>query len=742
MRAAVIPAAAAAAVLLCAAPAGAVKTSFWTEDDARSFAAGTVRDLVISSRGVVRLSRTAAPLVADGGDITFVNALAADAAGNLYAATAPKGILLKITPDGKAERWLTLPDRPMLFSLSVSPRGDVYVGAGGKNPGVLRVSPEGKPTVAFSDKDLRYFWAMVWDENDHLYAACGTPGRIVRITPDGAAETVFKAVGEKNILSLAYDRKTGHLYAGSDTRGLVYRIATRDGNKPFVLYDAPEAEIGALAVDADGNLIAATSDARGQRGGSAAGAPAPSAPLEGGNVPAGIGRNGGGESAGPRDTGEAGDLQAGDLPDRPAGGTGGGLSGGGAGGGTAGTNAVYRISPEGYVEPLLRAPGVLFLSMVLTPDGILLGTGNDGRLVLLDPATGEHQSLLRARPGQITALHRTEAGRIHLGTANNGGVARLDFGFAKTGELVSRVFDAKLISRWGRVTWDADVPPGTKVRLFTRSGNVAEPSDDAWSPWSPALADSGSPVASPAARFLQYKLVLESADGSATPQVREVRIAYVTENQPPRIKDITVQAAAPAGSGAAEGKTGLPTALTQASLRWVAEDPNADTLVYDVSFREVGDQTWIPLETGHKGTLYRWDTTTVRDGRYEIRVEATDAPDNPGAAKTASRIAGPVTVDNSRPEATIELRPLGRASVEVTVRGKDALSVLTGASYAVDSNTEFTVLLPADGIFDSREETFVFRLENLGPGEHRLAVRLVDAQNNVGHAKQTIRTGK
>src|SRR4051794_16184908 len=94
---------AATVVLLTAVrPLVAVKTSYWVDENVRAFATGTRKEVVISSRGIIRLSREARSLLADSEDIAFVNALAEDAAGNLYAATGPKGIILKITPDGKA----------------------------------------------------------------------------------------------------------------------------------------------------------------------------------------------------------------------------------------------------------------------------------------------------------------------------------------------------------------------------------------------------------------------------------------------------------------------------------------------------------------------------------------------------------------------------------------------------------------------------------------------------------------
>ena len=49
-------------------------------------------------------------------------------------------------------------------------------------------------------------------------------------------------------------------------------------------------------------------------------------------------------------------------------------------------------------------------------------------------------------------------------------------------------------------------------------------------------------------------------------------------------------------------------------------------------YRREGDADWLPLRTGLYDPLAVWDTTTVPDGRYAIRVVASDA-----GANTADR---------------------------------------------------------------------------------------------------------
>ncbi len=67
---------------------------------------------------------------------------------------------------------------------------------------------------------------------------------------------------QANLLCLGRDRQ-GRLYVGTDTDGLVYRVTVAPLAEPeaFVLFDAPEPEIGALLVTPDGTVYAGTADA-------------------------------------------------------------------------------------------------------------------------------------------------------------------------------------------------------------------------------------------------------------------------------------------------------------------------------------------------------------------------------------------------------------------------------------------------------------------------------------------------
>ena len=71
------------------------------------------------------------------------------------------------------------------------------------------------------------------------------------------------------------------------------------------------------------------------------------------------------------------------------------------------------------------------------------------------------------------------------------------------------------------------------------------------------------------------------------------------------------------------------------TLQWRAEDENDDELVYDVLYRREGESSWKPLRRGVPDTILVWDTNTVPNGSYFVKIVASDGPSNPaGTALT------------------------------------------------------------------------------------------------------------
>jgi hypothetical protein len=357
--------------------------------------------------------------------------------------------------------------------------------------------------------------------------------------------------------------------------------------------------------------------------------------------------------------------------------------------------------------------------LVIEPSGsLLVGTGTEGKIFRVSGNPARATLLARATARQVTALLREPSGRIVGATSNPGKLFALSSAAARRGTYESDVRDAGTVASWGVIRWRATANPG-EVTVFTRTGNTAPP-DETWSVWSKAYTNgAGEPVVSPKARYLQWRAVL-TATGTAGPVLTSVTTAYLPRNLRPEISSITVhppgtvfqrpfstgemeiagfedntaegrplvQSASPGGQAGSTPALGRRT--YQKGLQtfvWKAEDENDDRLHFDVLYRREGETTWKALRRGITDPIFVWDTTSVPDGTYFIKVSATDAPSNsPGTALVGALESVSFDVDNTAPRIEVQSARSsgGRTAVAFVVR--DEQSPIQRVEYSLDAS--------------------------------------------------------
>ncbi len=379
-------------LLLATIPsAHAGKVKLWHQYQQSHYDKAKFKNAVVTSEGVLRLSREIKPLATIAA--TNVWDLAEDKAGNLYAATGDEGKLLKITPQGKMTVVHTSKDGH-LFSLIAA--GDAVYAGTGPTGKLLKIAADGTVTTVVENLDS-YIWSLAYDASTQsLYAGTGPKGKIYRITPDGKS-SVFYTTKQEHILCLAVGDK-GTVYAGTDKGGLVYRIDS--AGKGFVLYHANQPEVRTLFAT-------------------------PGAVYAGTSAP--VARKGGFGSTGGKFDG----------PASPA----------------PGENSLYRIAPDGAVRELYRDK-TMILRIGQAQGKLLLATGMQGQLFEVNEATKEKTEIARLDVGQIHCLLIRRDGSIVLGTGDPGKLFVLSDRFASEGTVVSEVLDAKMQSKWGTLTWN------------------------------------------------------------------------------------------------------------------------------------------------------------------------------------------------------------------------------------------------------------------------------------------------
>jgi len=417
-------------------------------------------------------------------------------------------------------------------------------------------------------------------------------------------------------------------------------------------------------------------------------------------------------------------------------------------------NYVYKITKEGLAHKIFEVGQAFILGISLdTQDNLYVVTGNKSGVykVCKDETSG---SVMDVEEAQALCCLNTGNNELYVGTGNVGKVYKIVPAFVKEGAFISNVLDTTTISDWGCIYWQAAQPEGTKVTLATRSGNCEKP-DYTWDHWSVPCQSSGEKITSAPARFIQYKAALQTVNTDTTPAINMVSLSYLPKNQPPKIVNFTIEKEpSSASQKPPEGKTdGKPEAkpqtpasqkshhqIAQKNVQWEVEDPNNDSLQLTIYFKGEDEKAWkvIDKNTQKKGS-YAWDTLRLPDGKYQVKLVASDEPDNPPeTALSAENTIQPIVIDNSRPMIKSMNTAMG-ADGRYVISGaiKDECSNIIKVQYTIDGH-EWTSAYPIDGVFDSQEESFQITTKHLTPGDYTLIVNAFDSEGNIGVEKAMV----
>ena len=723
---------------------------------------GETEKVVIGSRGTIQLGRAAETLIKEFegfADVWSINSIVVSG-GTVYFGTSPNGgiyrcslnKLTKIYPqeEGEAPSEKKLNDvnksdekigaeehlsNEHIFAMATDVAGRLLAGMSGKKCRLCRFEA-GKMEVIFEPNDAnstppfggtKYIFAIAVDDGGNIYLGTGPEGKIYRLDSLGKKTQLIYDSRDKNILSLAIGQD-GYVYAGSDSRGLVYKINPRT-KEATVLYDSEQPEITALLNTGQASGIenpvsrlsglyaAATSativQAQTQFAASTVGRPATGRPEDKAKKDKTSSENKGGRKLEIANTKKP---TTGKPPSGPP------SMAKGAKPGKA--SHIYRITKDGFVTDVFGEAAVFFC-LTQEDENLLIGSGNNARLFTVDPVS-EQQTVIYEdkQASQITAI-AVAGDDVYLGTANPAKLIKLASGYASEGTYTSDLIDASQPAKWGKLQLEADIPQGCRVQVASRSGNVKDVNDPTFSQWSqPVEIAEPIQLACPLGRFCQYKLVLYSQAGRKSPVIREIAVASTVPNLAPKVEVVTV------GLIKAAGKKGF------FKITYKTKDDNGDKLIYNIDFRKVGRTSWIELKDELEAVSFEWDGKTVEDGRYEVRVTASDAGSNTTSTTlTGTRVSDPVVVDNSGPVISIlNGQPVSDSQHRIfKVKALDELSAIGKLEYTIDSNADWVSTVPDDLVYDTTDENFTIKIDakkDLPKGDHVLTVKVSDAVGN------------
>jgi len=741
----------------------AARPKVWVDTRQDDFSAGELDGVLVSSDGEVRLALRF-ERVADLNEAVVWDTWLEGS--TLYVATGHNGRVYAVdTQTLKVERIIDL-DEPEAQTLAVW-KGDLYVGA---NPGgrLYRWSPAKRAVERAWDSQEAYIWDLaVWRGN--LYVATGDRGRLYRIGADGKAVLVLDTE-DQNLVRLWAD-DTG-LYVGAAGLGNVYRL---DGSeKAVAVYPAERTEIAAITggLKSAGWTLALATIGTPVQTLPPGPTPAPTPPT---TQPPTTVSAGSGEvtvTARAPETVQRAPQPSEEEQQAPTRRTPpvtfplsleAGLRGG----------AVWAMDPSLRLFPLWSTRDYWLYDIVPFQDELWVAVGSPARVISIDAQRRvRYQSSFQEE--QVVRLV-VQGDSLWAATSNPARLYRAAGRSPQEGTYTSPVKDAGSMARWGSLQWRGTVRTARAVECWARSGNTRRP-DATWTDWRGPLGPESS-LDLPPSRYFQYRCTLRGSFQDS-PRLQEVRVTFLPQNQPPQFTDVRVlppgsvyrevpqpqPAARIAGAprstldtrppeppleNANPPPTGGPTRPPGAAptgpaympgqeqykwgmqtVVWQATDPDGDALKYDVYIQRADQNAWTLLKSGLESSVFAFDTTSLPDGWYRLRIVASDEAANaPGQGLRTETVTPLFLVDHTPPRLSLLKREKTTGGWLIQVQAQDELSPIARAEYALQPD-EWLPLFPVDQILDSRQETLELRLSgNPGPWPS-VQVRVCDSGQN------------
>jgi hypothetical protein len=724
-----------------AGPARSVRVTSYQE-----LAEGQDSGVLLTSQGDVRvgIAATRLSLPAPGDD--SVRAMVAAPDGTVYVGTGGETAAVHIYKQGQLRKHAALAAGTWVTALCLLEGQPGHVLAATAQDGRLfDVGPDGRAQL-WAQVEADHVWGLV-REGGVTYVATG-PGRLWAIAdkdagPGRAEQSKAHArklldTGAKQFLSLAR-ADDGALYVGTADDAVLYRIEPpREGREPAAraVHDFAGNEVRAIVARAGLVYVAVNDMQRGDIGSRGVKLVAPAA----------------GTAPGVKPT----------PPTPPSPSTSTSLVE------KKGKGALFRIDEAGRVEQLHAVVDGFYNALHLDAAGNLYAAasapGGRGRVYEVKPDRTV-LTLLEVKESDVLALSLPLAGGERLiGTGNSAAVYKLGDGPPKDPSYQSKVIDAQALAHWGTLRYLGQ----GELRVETRSGNLSKP-DATWSPWQPLRAPARLPltgeqlgkIGSPPGRYLQARFLF--ADRAV---LSDFTVHYQPLNQRARITDILV-GEDPSGRVARGVKPASPLRprTPVIKLRWKVENPDEDDLSHRVYIRpavaagpapaaahpaasasaavppvsgDSADAAWLRISGPEPLARAELDfnTDTVGDGLYELKVVVSDERSNPPElVQTSEHVSAPFIIDNRRPE----LREVRWNPATQTLSGQavDAVSPILELSYSIDGG-DFFPLAPRDGVLDDASEDFQVRPPRLTAGSHLVLVRASDAADNASTVQLVI----
>jgi len=202
----------------------------------------------------------ARPVTADHSFTPGIEGPACDAAGNVYAVNyAEQGTIGRVSPDGKAELFVRLPEGSIGNGIRIDAQGRMFVADYTRHNVLLIDSMTRQITVFAHNDQMNQPNDLAMTADGRLYASdpnwtAGT-GQIWRIDRDGSVTLVAKNMGTTNGIDVSPDGRTLYVNESVQRNLWAFRIL-EDGSlsDKRLIKQFPDFGFDGMRCDVDGNL--------------------------------------------------------------------------------------------------------------------------------------------------------------------------------------------------------------------------------------------------------------------------------------------------------------------------------------------------------------------------------------------------------------------------------------------------------------------------------------------------------
>lgn len=690
----------------------------WTQTEQADFAKGFFDRTTATSEGDVRLSLTLSRTVDTGKPFVWTLAPASD--GSLLIGTGHEGDILRVSPDGKLSSLCRLPELEVHWLVAdadgwlagTSPRGRIY-----------RVTADGKYQQVAQLEQAYPVCAVRRSGGSVLIGAGGSAG-VVYEWREGQVIPLLQT-GQNHVTALAV-AADGTVYAGTGDNATLWRILP--DNTAQAVRDFGEGAVSALAVWQDGSvLVALQSRLQVLR------------LYPDGRVKPVIERT------------ENPILAFIPAPDGSV--------------FAVGSSIVYQIFADNRVNLVENRLDVDFATGIWWQDALWLGTANGGEIYTAKLNGGEgtytspvHDAKSRAQWGSLYWIAETPEGTSIEISTRSGNVPEPDASWSEWSSPLTNPGDAVTSPSARYVQYRAVLrtrnsqmsPRLLSVSLYYRTQNQP-PRVILKSPRGGAVLSGEQNVEwqaeDPDKDTLSYRVYYRAegerewheiqasgksgaSTSSLSPSERKpLRQRASVEEDVPSVEEMMADL-----RQQVENDPNIPVEVKAEILASAERDlPQVRAAMQQqaqAQARAEGPPETPPSAPPTTATSRKWDTKSLKDGVYRLRVVASDRPSNATDALSAEAVSEPVIVCNSKPvivvpsQDGVQVEADGVVQVSGFVLQK--LVPVTAVQVRIDEG-EWLAAEAGDGVFDSPLETFRFRSEKLPKGEHQITIKAFNA---------------